>query len=242
MARYQTVIQSGRVREIYRYEAIRIPNEDRRSPVPRLPNEGKSGDEIKKANLIRAKNKLWRLVNCNFSEDDYFYTLTYKNKSDADDAEKQIRNFIRRLARYCEKHGLPKPKYIGVTETGEGDEIKRPHHHLILSGSLSPKEIRKIWGKGKVIGSPLDPTENYKGLSDYICKEFALSSGGKKRWFQSKNLIRPTVTRTRLKRRTRPITSIPKYKILAHEFVSNEYGYREYVIAVKNETGERKRE
>ena len=242
MAVYEKTITSGRVKEIYRYETIRIPNEDRRGRVPRLPNTGGSPDTIQKANLVRAKQNLWRLMNCNFTEEDWFLTFTYKKSEDAENAEKEIKNFLRRLDRYRERNGLSKMKYIGVTESGTDEDKKRAHHHLLLPGDMDLKTITKIWGKGKVIGSPLDPTENYKGLAEYIAKEFQESSGHKKRWFQSRNLVRPTVTRKRLTgKRPAPIGAVRGHKVIVHEWAGNEYGFQEYVVAVKDLPASRKK-
>ncbi len=145
----------------------------------------------KELNRKNAEKKLIRLMNANFTEDDYKIELTYRNDTlpeDADAALKELRNFLRRLKRLRKKKGLPELKYVAATE--KGTRKGRYHHHLVISGDLDIKEIRKVWARGIVHFSPLEfNEEGIEGLARYHMKEPI----GSKFYQASRNLIQPEV-------------------------------------------------
>lgn len=149
----------------------------------------------KKLNDHNRKKKLTRLLNTNFTEKDIKIELTYGAdhlpQSD-EEAEKQLTNFLRRLKRYRKKRGLSDLKYIVITEKGK--RSGRYHHHCVLSGGMTPDEIRDIWGLGIIRLTPLDPgTQGLGALAEYLMKN--LTNGAieenKKAWHASKNLAQP---------------------------------------------------
>lgn len=143
-----------------------------------------------KVNEMHSENKCIRLAHANFTAEDMKVDLTYDSKHlpvDDESAAKELANFFRRMKRYRSRQGLPELKYIAVTEKGK--RTGRYHHHLIISGGLSPQEIISLWGKGYVRTDGLQFNED--GIADlvkYILKK-SVASG--KRWNQSKNLIHP---------------------------------------------------
>lgn len=153
-------------------------------------------------NERNARKRLERRLNTNFTEDDCCVTLTYAGDfvPDADQARRDMQNYIRRIRTYRRKHGLSEMKYIYVIEYADADGVpKRVHHHVVMSG-MPRDEIERLWGKGYANCRRLQPNEyGYEALSRYMTKQ---SKGGK-RWCSSKNLKEPIVTTsdTRISRR-----------------------------------------
>lgn len=145
-----------------------------------------------KLNQHNAEQKLIRLLNTNFTEDDIRFDLTYEPrylpKSD-EQAARELQNFLRRLKRHRKKLRLPDLKYVAVTEAGK--KGGRYHHHLVINGGVEIKTLAKIWGKGYTTVKPLQ-FDNYgvAGIAKYLIKE-PLSG---KRWNASKNLKQPKTT------------------------------------------------
>jgi len=143
-----------------------------------------------KLNQIHRENNCIRIANANFTPQDMRLDGTYDREhhpvSD-EQAARELTNFLNRMKRYRKKKGLPDLKYIAVTEKGKRNG--RYHHHLIISGGLSPQEIVMLWGKGYIRTDALQFNED--GIADlvrYILKKPVIS---KKAWNSSKNLIHP---------------------------------------------------
>lgn len=143
-------------------------------------------------NDINAENKLIRLANANFTNHDLKVELTYStNHLPLDDkaAERELRNFLRRVKRYRESHGLSPLKWIAVTE--KGSRSNRYHHHLIMSGEMSLFDLVSLWGNGIVGTDILMFDENgIASLCRYMLKESRVVIG-KKKYSRSRNLIIP---------------------------------------------------
>lgn len=145
-----------------------------------------------KLNEIYAENKLVRLANANFTDHDLKIELTYSAthlpQSD-EEAEKELRNFLRRVKRYRKKNGLPDLKYIAVTEKGK--RSGRYHHHLIMNGDISVFELVQLWGLGIVGTDILIFDENgIASLARYMMKQ-AREFPKKRKYMRSRNLIDP---------------------------------------------------
>lgn len=144
----------------------------------------------KKVNQMHAENKCIRIAHANFTAADMKVDLTYDSKHlpvDDESAARELANFFRRVKRYRKREGLSELKYIAVTEKGK--RTGRYHHHLIISGGLSPQEIIMLWGKGYVRTDGLQFNEN--GIADLVKYILKKSVASCKRWNQSKNLIHP---------------------------------------------------
>lgn len=173
----------GDYMELSLYPVYRTARHRRRKAKP-------TAECQKRVNEMHAENKCIRLAHANFTADDMKVDLTYDSKhlpEDDESAARELANFFRRVKRYRSRIGLPELKYIAVTE--RGSRSGRYHHHLIISGGLTPQEIISLWGRGYVRTDGLQFNEN--GIADlvkYILKK-SVASG--KRWNQSKNLIHP---------------------------------------------------
>lgn len=124
---------------------------------------------------LNQKNRQYRffdLVHANFTDEDYYLTLTYREECMPDCAERaatEIRNFFRRVKTKCKKQAFPPPKYLYVTE--RGSRSRRIHHHVFLQCGLSRDEIEKLWGKGYANSRRLEFGENgVEGLVRYTLK------------------------------------------------------------------------
>lgn len=140
-------------------------------------------------NARHAEKRLEMLLESNFKEDDWFFTLTYRPycrpKSD-DEALKKVKNFIRRLKYHCKKNGLSEPVAIWTTELTQKNHYY--HHHMALKCSLPDKKIKEIWGNGIANGFRIQ-LESYGlvGLSKYFSKEPI----GKVKYHSTRNLKKP---------------------------------------------------
>lgn len=140
-----------------------------------------------KLNQRHREEKLVRLLHANFTPDDLEIHLTYQQQPESsEEAQRLLRNYIRRVQRARKKQGLPPLKYIAVTE--KGSKNGRYHHHVTLSGGMDRDELEGLWGLGYANSRRLQFTENgLAGLARYIIKNPICS----KAWNSSKILIDP---------------------------------------------------
>lgn len=141
----------------------------------------------KKLNQRHREEKLVRLLHANFTPDDLELHLTYEANPDGDEeAKRELANFLRRVRRYRQRHGLEPLKYIAVTERGKSGG--RYHNHITLNGGIDRDVLESLWGLGYANSRRLQFTENgLAGLGHYITK----TPIGSKAWNASKNLIDP---------------------------------------------------
>lgn len=216
---YKKIIKSGDVMEVELYKSIRT----RGKRIPKQPNKAPTIEKQKQLNEINRRKRLQRLVNTNFKAGDLYITLTYRNAPDErEEAERHLKNYLRRLNYHRKKQGLPPLKYIAVTEcTGH-----RIHHHLIIE-SMNMDTIYKLWTFGACKIIPLYQFDHdYNQLASYLSKE---RKHGKS-WHQSKNLKQPEIQYkepTKAERKAlhsnRPvIPRLPKeYRLTSSETLAN---------------------
>ena len=112
----------------------------------------------------RAKRYHVQLVNTNFGKGDFSWTGTYDDDhlpspGDYRRADLDFTNFIKRLYRWCDGHGVQRPKWVAATEyttVGEdGSVCGRHHHHAIIQHTegLTRDVLEELWSvNGKRIG------------------------------------------------------------------------------------------
>lgn len=223
MPRYRRTTIAGDViemEEFTRYETI-----DRCHR--RSMNIGESDEGKAEYNRRQSIRKLARLINANFGEGDLFVTLTHREAVGKEAASKELTNFLRRLKRWRKKQDLPELKYIAVTE-----RAKREHHHLIIN-RMETDSLYDLWKLGRIMVSRLEPGGDYTGLTVYITKE--QKEMQKRRWRQSKNLLKPIVKIKKLKaEKGRKLYPPRGYTILeSYEYYSSNGGAASYLRAVK---------
>ncbi len=121
-------------------------------------------------NQKNAERALIRILNANFTASDISLTLTYSDKyfpENYEDAERDVKNFLRRIKRLRQKLNLPEMKYVLIP--GEG----RYHFHIPMSGGIDDKAIQAMWPYGYANATHLDFNENgIEGLARYIATQF----------------------------------------------------------------------
>lgn len=200
-----------------------------------------SAPKQKRLNDKNARRYFIQLVNTNFNENDLHISATYSDDELPDSieaAEREVKNYIRRIDYRRKKEGLPPTKYILVTEgktEKDGDKLIRIHHHIYISGGLSRDVIESLWRRrrrkgekeGKKIGfvnaDRLQPNEyGLEALSRYLMK----NPQGKKRWSCSQNLERPWMRPNDHKYSKREVERIVKTCCYDREFWEKRYpGY-----------------
>lgn len=163
----------------------------------RKPKTNATPAAVQQNNDRIAIKRLAAMMNNNFVPGDYHITLTYAELISREDAEKELKNFLRRMRREFEKQGK-ECKYIAVTEY----ENTRIHHHIVMS-YIDTSIISKQWKHGKTWQSSLDRTRNYRKLAEYLVKETRKTfrdpdNATKRRFSSSKNLIKPITVRQRI--------------------------------------------
>lgn len=177
----EKIYKCGKYIEINLYPAFKLPGQRNKKAKP-------SSKMQKRLNQKNAENNFIRVVNANFTPQDIKCELSYRdNPSDEAEAKRAFKNFIRRTNRLRKKLKLPKLKYAAVLE--RGSQKGRYHHHVIMSGGLSPQQIAELWGLGYVMKiQPLQFDEcGICGIAKYMTKDRT----GYRRWTGSKNLIHP---------------------------------------------------
>ena len=174
-------------------------------------------EKNRKAYEKRRKKEFTRLAHCNFTENDYAVHFTYSSDNlpgSLEEAEKQARNYIRRLSYKRKKKGLDDIKYLLVTEYGQSEEgLNHVHHHMIINGGLTRDEIEDTWSiRKKSIGYvntrrlQFDKDTGLKDLCAYLMKK----PEGKRKWTGSKNLKRPEIHTNYYKYSRRKVKNIIK--------------------------------
>ena len=151
----------------------------------------KSKKAQKNLNDRNSRKQFIRLINSNFTKDDYITHLTYSNENlppSIEDAEREVYKLIRKINYRRKKKKLQNAKYIYVTEYDPQKKI-RVHHHLIIEGGIDRKVMKDLWTNGtRIKVEELEPDEyELSGLANYLSKD----PKGKKRWKYSKGLKKP---------------------------------------------------
>lgn len=198
--RKRRIVSSKNMKEVLDYHNGRTykRNSKRREKI------NITSEAIQKQNEKMAESELRMTIDNNFKSNDYYLTLTYKERPTWEQAKKDIRNFIRRLQRVYKKLGQ-ELKYIYVAE-GK----RRIHFHLLINRAvdLFTEDLTKLWPKG------MHKLVLYRGqaedairLASYFVKEkracyYEKNEVFKRRYTSSKNLIKAEVKVETLKSNT----------------------------------------
>lgn len=185
-------------------------------------------------NQKNARRYLIQLANGNFGDGDLFVTLTYKPENapkTQEEAERHVRNYLRRVARRRKRDHLEPLKYILVTEYRESEDgtlLGHIHHHLIMN-HMDRDVVENLWKENRRkigvantrwIESDLSETGNgLEGLADYLAKD----PKGRKRWSSSRNLQRPVSRSNDWKYRRRKIASMSEDHAAAYTYFAEKY-------------------
>lgn len=167
----------------------------------RSKRKQESAPKQRNLNEKNAKRYLRQLGNGNFTDGDWFISLSYRDKfmpETMEQAEKEVANYIRRLKARYKKLGVSL-KYILVNEGGT--KTVRFNHHIVInsiSEGLTRDDVEALWSKkpkgqpreriGTVNAKSIQTNENgIEGIMTYLSKD----PKGRKRWSSSRNLTRP---------------------------------------------------
>ena len=127
------------------------------------------------------------LIRMNFTEDDYWITLTYKREErppDIKSAKHEAELFRKRVKRLYDQAGVPM-KWIQKTEIGKKGGV---HHHLIMNRVDGlDKVLAEKWKKGRAHFQLLYKDGDFVKLAEYVGKQ----EGKVYDYTRSRNLLRP---------------------------------------------------
>lgn len=161
----------------------------------RAPKANPSREAVQRNNDRIAAKRLAAILNANFFPGDWHITLTYGGiEPNAEEADKELSNFLNRMKREYKKAGLTF-KYVAVTEF----KNHRIHHHIVMP-FIDATTVLKQWKRGRVRLTDLDRSRNYRKLAEYLIKETTKTfreAGNvfKKRYRCSQNLEKPVIYR-----------------------------------------------
>lgn len=164
--RKQRIIQSRNMTEVY--DSLFIKSYQGKGRKPRLPKQKVTPEEVKRNNLRMAKAKLRMLIDNNFTQDDYYLTLTFKHEVDPEEAKKAIKKFIRDVRKEYKKQGK-ELKYIYIAE-----ERGKIHFHLLINHEIEITTVmmRKLWSHGFTdIRLYRGTAEDAIAMAEYFTKE-----------------------------------------------------------------------
>ncbi|MBY6088221.1 rolling circle replication-associated protein [Priestia flexa] len=152
-----------------------------------------------KKSINRARKQIRRLLECNFTDEYAFVTLTFKSTDEFDTTNIKICNkkfseFKKRLDYYLQKHGKPKFKYLGVVEFQNKNRNGAIHYHLVCNLiNITTKTLEELWSYGwvHIEYTKSDAIENEK-IANYLKKGINDPRlNGMKKYFHSHGLKSP---------------------------------------------------
>lgn len=191
MKTYRKAIVTGHVIEIYEYERMPILPSKKKDKKELDPDDDDKCDDTiikdRQNNMIKARNRLRRLITANFDENSKFITLTFKdNVTDVKQANKEFKKFIQRM-----RYRYNNFKYIAVIEFQQRGAV---HYHMISDlPYIENSQLNKIWGHGFVKINDISHVDNVGAyMIKYMTKDNTdLRLRGLKSYQTSKNLVRP---------------------------------------------------
>ena len=150
----------------------------------------------KALNMRASFRRLEFLLAANFDFRDIHVTLTYDDQNiptDKREAAKRMKKLLVQLRQYRKPRGQPL-RYVYVTEGAHSGG--RLHHHLILNGGESDRELlRSLWPYGADVHvERLDVYGGYEALAMYLTKEpreQGRPKPGERMWSASQGLVKP---------------------------------------------------
>lgn len=164
----------------------------------RQPRKKECTETQKKVNQRKAGKTLRRLLNANFEDGDLLVRLDFSKEHFPEGSEamqEMMSKAIRKMRSAFKKTGH-ELKYIYVKEIGpKGGR----HIHMVMN-KCDTELIRKCWPHGGIHIDPLISNGQYSKIAEYFIKYGAKTEETEgeligKRWYASRNLIKPRVTK-----------------------------------------------
>lgn len=180
-----------------RYGARGQKRQERKEPTP---------EDIARQNQWRKERDIRRLIKWNFSEKDYWITITYRkgDRPPWQEMKKDMDKLIRNTRIKYKEQGW-ELKYIYRLAIGKRGG---PHIHILVNRESNEKTgtdliLSKLWKKGHVNIAHLYEDGGYKALAEYIAKPLeSWEPPSLKQYHPSRNLIRKEPKRKQIKRRS----------------------------------------
>ena len=176
---------------------IEIYPEFKRGERKYIPPEARKRTNKAQRNLNarNSQKQCERMINQNFSDHDIWATLTYAPENaphDMAEAQKNMKNYLRRLNRIRNKRGLANAKYIYVTECSASG---RWHHHFVTGGDIDLDTVERTWklGRRNQVRRLSKNEYGLSGMSRYLSKPATKNktAKGHKMWTASLGLTKP---------------------------------------------------
>lgn len=198
-----------------------------------IPTEGMKEKQRKAQRNLNEKNsrkECERTINANFGDRDIWATFTYTDEDmpeTMEQAERDMKNYIRRLNYQRKKAGLENARYVYVTECSEKGRF---HHHIVLDGDMSMDTVEECWKLGRRNQvRRLNKDENgLTGMAKYITKEKKGKS--QKKWRASKGLKKPDERVNHYKFRSKDVKEVIENHNCLKDKLLKWYGKEGYVF------------
>lgn len=230
------VYSCGEYMDFYGYQVFQVPPSCRSGKRVRRKPTRKMQEKL---NWRHAAEKLTRILNTNFTEDDLSLTLTFRENPINDEAAKKaIQKFLRKI-RYRFKKLERELKYVWQLEKSKKG---RYHIHMVLTGGIDRDELEKLWGNGYANSKRLQFDQHgLAALSRYIGKSCVDSEEERvtyRSYNGSKNLIDPepeiSDSKIRSRKRMQELADMdwnlwhelyPEYEVAdLYSYTSEDYG------------------
>lgn len=163
-------------------------------------------EQMQKVNFRNKVKHLRRMMQNNFTEDDYHLVLTYRKEGrpDIETSKKYLRNFHEKMKRRHQKLGM-EYRWISVTEY----RTAAIHHHLVINSIENTdmiKLLKECWPYGHINITPLYQDMDVEGLAEYFLKETKDTTRKKQRYEGVK--VPPAFSHSRNLKPVKKITKI----------------------------------
>ena len=227
------ILKEGKTKNIYATKEIRsgdqleveiYPEFARRQEIPDEGRREKQRQAQKNLNDKNSRKACERLILENFGNRDIWATFTYTEEPETlEEAVRNMQNFIKRLNYRRRKLGLPKARYVYVTECSSKGRF---HHHIIMDGDMDMDTVEETWTGGKRNQlRRLQKDENgLVGAARYITKEKERKDKYQKTWNASTGLRKPQEKVNHYKTKQSDVNKIVKGDLDLRDHLAKWYG------------------
>ncbi len=188
----EEVCVAGKTIEVNKYYSYRYHCKGEKRGIKTKP----TSEAQKRVNLRKAAKELRGLMNASFIDGDLLIRLDFFREHFPEGSkmmQDMMQKFIRKLRAEFKKLGR-ELKYIYVKEIGPRGGR---HVHMIMT-KCDTDILRRCWPHGGIHVDPLISNGQYRKIADYFIKYAAKTEDteGKlvgKRWYGSRNLVRPLI-------------------------------------------------
>lgn len=200
--RYTTV--AGKTLMIRKTDSSRIKTEKGKRKAKTNP----TSEAVAKINKINQERRLTAAINSNFAPGDLWITLSYAEIHDIEYCMKRIAKFKRNLRNLAKKKGIV---YKIIESAGIGQKKGKPHHHIVISGSITRDMIIRYWPEEYVHVEVLWSSGNYQRVAKYMLKNAYQSKGERGKYSKAfRSSVNVVIPQTREEEMKRPANYDPE--------------------------------